>query len=111
MKSIEQQIYEKNKSYYNQAGAGQLQKDAAVAAKMQRAYTDPLSSTKGNAMASAMKSLNNNEMFGAVTGARVKEDLAKDAARKRTRARLSSLKGDDLNDELKRMEAMMPRRI
>jgi hypothetical protein len=109
MKSLQQQLFDKNPKYYRDPV--RLQREAEALGRMQRAMTDPLSPTKGNALAAAMNTLGNNETVGGVTGSRIKEDLAFSENMRRERARLSKLSGNELNDELKRKEAMMPRRI
>lgn len=114
MTSIEQQLYSNNRLYYNQAGGGgmaRLKKDAEAVGNLQRAYSDPMSATKGNLLASAMNSLKHDDQIGGVQGWRIKQDLAQNEAAARTRRRLNSLQGDELNDELKRLEAMTPRTI
>ncbi len=104
-------LFNRNKLYYQQAGAGQLEKDAAALGRLQRAYTDPNSRTRGSALASAMRTLSDTDSIAGVQGSRIKSDAMTNAANAATRQRLSRLTDDDLNDELKRMEAMMPRRL
>jgi hypothetical protein len=57
----------------------------------------------------AMQALGNDETIAGVQGWRIKDDISRGMAEKsaafRKRLKLSRLKGDDLNDELKRMSA------
>ncbi len=102
---MRQELLRNNPTYYK-TNAQALNRDAEAYARMRMAYNDPLSPTKGNALTSAMRSIGNEDIVGGVTGSRIKEDLARRQKATNTRAKLNSLKGNDLNDELKRMEAM-----
>jgi hypothetical protein len=109
--STQNDLYNRNSRYYNTTGAGRLQKDAGALDRIKRAYGDPLSGTKDNALASAMNALGDEDQVGGVQGWRIKQDLQAANAVQAYRQRVMSLKGKDLDDELKRKEIMMPRRI